>query len=130
MARVQTVKDLKVWQKSIDLTVQSYRVTSGFPAEEKFGLVSQIRRAAASIPANIAEGFGRWNQREFARFLAIASGSLRELETHFLVASRLGYIPPNRLNILVSSVEENAKMLYVLMSRIHSRQAKPRTVGR
>ena len=126
MAKIQTVKDLKVWQKSMELAVDSYRATSGFPAEEKFGMVSQIRRAAVSVPANIAEGFGRWNQREFARFLSIASGSLRELETHFLVASQLGYLPPSRQVVLISSIEETAKMLFVLMSRVKNRQVAAR----
>jgi four helix bundle protein len=76
----------------MDPAVESYRACAGFPTEGKFGLISQVRRAAASVSANIAEGFRRWNSREFARFLAIGSGSLRELETHLRIAQRLGYI--------------------------------------
>lgn len=81
-----TVQKLKIWQKSMDLVEACYRISLGFPRDERFGLLSQIKRAATSIPANIAEGYGRWNVREFARFLAIANGSLRELETHILIA--------------------------------------------
>jgi four helix bundle protein len=88
----RAVRDLKVWQKGIELVEACYRVSAMLPADERFGLVAQIRRAAASVPANIAEGFGRWNAREFSRFLAMASGSLRELETHMVVASRLGFV--------------------------------------
>ena len=124
MARIQTVKDLKVWQKAMDLAVESYRATANFPSEGRFCLVSQIKRAAISVPANIAEGFGRWNPREFARFLAIASGSLRELETHFLVASRLGYLAADRLDRLTDSLEETAKMLFGLMTRAQSKGSR------
>jgi four helix bundle protein len=74
----QSVKRFKVWQESVELVMVSYKLSALFPAEERFGLISQIRRAATSVPANIAEGFRRWNARDFARFLAIASGSLRE----------------------------------------------------
>ena len=97
----RTIRDLKIWQKSMDLTVESYRASASFPSDEKFGLISQIRRAATSVPANIAEGFGRWNSREFSRFLAIASGSLRELETHLQIAQRLGYLSEVRLKPLL-----------------------------
>src|SRR6266481_8260927 len=88
----QSVQRLKVWQKSMDLVEASYKLSSRLPLDERFGLISQIRRAATSVPANIAEGFGRWNARDFARFVAIASGSLRELETHFIIVQRLGYL--------------------------------------
>jgi four helix bundle protein len=71
----QSVQRFKVWQPSVDLVVLCHGLSGGFPADERFGLVSQIRQAATSIPANIAEGFGRWNAPEFSHFLAIASGS-------------------------------------------------------
>jgi len=74
-------RDLLVWQKAMDLVVQRYEITKGFPSEEKFGLVSQMRRAAVSIPSNIAEGHGRRSEKEFANHLWIANGSLMELET-------------------------------------------------
>ncbi|SRR5258708_6859831 len=123
MAKVKTVRELRVWQQSIDLVVASYRETSRFPADERFGLTAQIRRAATSVPANIAEGFGRWNQREFARFLTIANGSLRELETHFLVAEKLGYVRPERLVLLLRSIDDEGKMIFSLLNRIRRKQA-------
>lgn len=122
MGTVHTVRDLRVWQRSMELAVRCYRETASFPDAEKFGLTAQIRRAARSAPANIAEGFGRWNQREFARYLAIANGSLRELETHFLVAGRLGYIGERPLASVVEDIDEASKMIFSLMHRIRSKQ--------
>ncbi len=85
----QTYRDLEVWQKSMDLVVQIYEVSKLFPKDEQFGLTNQIRRAAVSIPANIAEGQGRLHEGDFVRFLSIAGGSLTETETHLLIAIRL-----------------------------------------
>lgn len=125
----QAVKDLKIWQKSIILVEACYRVSASLPVEERFGLTSQIRRASTSVPANIAEGFGRWNSREFLRFLAIASGSLRELETHLVIACRLGYLSERANEPLFQSIDELAKMLFRMRERISStlREPRPRT---
>lgn len=122
MVKPQTIKDLKVWQKSMDLAVASYRVSADFPQNERFGLVSQIRRAATSVPANIAEGFGRWNSREFARFLSIAGGSLRELETHFHIAQRLGYLSASRASCVLETIEESERMIYAMIAKIRRKQ--------
>lgn len=92
MTAIQTYRDLDVWQKSMDLVVAIYRLTKGFPRDEQWGLTSQIRRAAVSIPANIAEGYGRSHRAEYIRFLTIARGSLLEVETHLQIAVRLEYI--------------------------------------
>ncbi|HLK02804.1 MAG TPA: four helix bundle protein [Candidatus Acidoferrum sp.] len=127
MATIRSVKDLKVWRKAMDLTIESYRATARFPDSEKFGLTSQIRRAAASVPANIAEGFGRWNQREFSRFLSIASGSARELETHMLIAGRLGYLSVETLNTMVASVDEVSGMLFALKSKVQNGAEKTKS---
>jgi four helix bundle protein len=85
-------RDLVVWQEAMDLVMLVYRVTAGFPKEETYGLRSQMRRAAVSIPSNIAEGQGRRTSRDFRNFLAIAHGSVREVETHALIAERLHYV--------------------------------------
>jgi len=127
VATIRSVKDLKVWRKAMDLTIESYRATARFPDSEKFGLTSQIRRAAASVPANIAEGFGRWNQREFSRFLSIASGSARELETHMLIAGRLGYLSVETLNTMVASVDEVSGMLFALKSKVQNGAEKTKS---
>jgi four helix bundle protein len=113
-----SVQRLRVWQKAVELVLECYRLSNVLPSEEKFGLVSQIRRAASSVPANIAEGFGRWNARDFARFLAISSGSLREVETHLIVASRLGYLDASSIHNAMDAIDELAKMLYRMRLRI------------
>jgi four helix bundle protein len=89
---VRDFRELKVWEKAHQLTLLVYRATTSLPADEKFGLTSQLRRAAASIPANIAEGCGRTGERELARFLQIAMGSASELEYHLLLARDLGFV--------------------------------------
>jgi len=122
MPKPQTIKDLKIWSKSMDLVVSCYRVSTILPPTEKFGLVSQIRRAATAVPANIAEGFGRWSPRDFCRFLTIAGGSLRELETHLCVAERLDYIQPVRLKPVLDELEEVLKMIYAMIAKIRSTQ--------
>jgi four helix bundle protein len=114
----KSVQRFKVWQRSVDLVVACYRLSAALPPEERFGLISQIRRAATSVPANIAEGFGRWNARDFARFLAIASGSLRELETHLVVAGRLGYLSGASTQPTLGTIDELAKMLYRMRLRV------------
>src|SRR5580698_8336474 len=88
---VQSFRDLEVWQRSMELTVVTYRLTQKFPREEIFGISSQLRRAAVSIPSNIAEGQGRLNTREFRQYLGIARGSNCELQTQLEIARALGY---------------------------------------
>jgi len=90
-------RDLRVWQVAMDLVVESYRVAELLPARERFGLVAQIRRAATSIPANIAEGYGRLRRGEYLNHLSIARGSLKELETLLAIAVRLEYLPASEL---------------------------------
>lgn len=86
-----THKDLDVWKMSMDFVVDIYKLTRKFPSDEKFGLTSQLRRAAVSVPSNIAEGAGRKGVREYIQFLYIALGSLSELDTQLIIAERLGY---------------------------------------
>ena len=111
-------RDLKIWQKAITLVEVCYKLSATFPREERFGLTSQIRRAAASIPVNIAEGFGRWNAPDFARFLAIASGSLRELETHLIIVQRLGFASTHTVDALLQATEDLSRMLYRMRQRV------------
>ena len=82
-------RSLKVWEKSVELSVKTYQLTSCFPTDEKFGLISQMRRASVSIPSNIAEGAGRSSKKDFANFLGFATGSSNELETQMLIANKL-----------------------------------------
>ena len=89
---MKTHKDLDVWKDSIELVVQIYKITKGFPKEELYGLTSQIRRAAVSVPANISEGSGRNYSKEFIRFLRIAQASLSEFETLLHISTRLNYL--------------------------------------
>ena len=113
-----SVRELKIWQKAMDLVEACYKLSATLPGDERFGLTSQIRRAATSIPANIAEGFGRWNTREFSRFLAISCGSLRELETHLIIAQRLGYVSEAKSGTLLRATDELAKMLFRTRERV------------
>ena len=107
---VRSYRDLKVWQKSMDLVVESYRVSKLLPKAEIFGLISQIQRAAVSVPANIAEGHGREHLGDYLRHLSIASGSLMELETHMLIITRL-YIPMDEVKCALDMVRELDRML-------------------
>ena len=125
----QTVRDLRIWQKSIELVERCYRLSAMLPLGERFALTSQIRRAATSVPANIAEGFGRWNSRDFARFLAIASGSLRELETHLVIVSRLGLVPGARVDEVLPLCDELAKMLFKMRQRVLTNGNRAEQVG-
>ena len=91
-AEPRTHKDLDAWRKSLDLVEMVYKVTKEFPKEELYGLTNQLRRAAVSVPSNIAEGAGRGSKKEFIQFLHIALGSLSEVETQLVIAKRLGYL--------------------------------------
>jgi four helix bundle protein len=108
---MQNFKTLKVWEKSHQLTLAVYRATANFPPHELYGLTSQIRRACASIPANIAEGCGREGRAELARFLQVSMGSTSELEYHFLLAHDLGFVGEKDYELLASSVVELKRML-------------------
>jgi four helix bundle protein len=107
-------RELIVWQKSISLVVQIYEITRDFPKEEKFNLVSQMQRAATSIPSNIAEGAGRNTNNYFKHFLTISIGSAHELETQIIISKQLGYINEDRQGQLVVELNGIQKMLYAL----------------
>jgi len=120
---MQNYKELQVWQKGIALTTELYKLTGKFPDSEKFGLTSQIRRAATSVPANIAEGWGRGSTKEYIQFLFVARGSLMELETHLIVAGNIEYLKQEALRQAVSQIEGIAKMLNGLISSLRARSS-------
>lgn len=107
-------EDLKIWQKAMDVVENSYRATSTFPKEEKFGLTSQLRRSAVSIPSNIAEGAGRNSNGEFMQFLGIANGSSFELLTQLYLSERLNLITEEKVRPIINEVLEVTKMNFSL----------------
>jgi four helix bundle protein len=113
-------KDLLVWQKGIALVKLVYRISSVFPAEEKFGLVSQMRRAAVSIPSNIAEGQARHTKGEFVQFISHAEGSLAELDTQLIIAVQLNYCTQAQADRALQLVSELRRMLNALRRRLTS----------
>jgi len=114
-------RELIAWQKSMDLVEETYRVTSCFPGEEIYGLTNQMRRAAVSIPSNIAEGQGRGTAKEFGQYLKIANGSRQEIETQLIIASRLGYIDAMELREMLLRAEEVGRILAGLRRSLRKR---------
>ena len=115
---VKNYQDLIGWQKAMDLVEVVYHLTKRFPSEELYGLTSQVRRAAVSVPSNIAEGQGRNSTNEFARFLSIAHGSLREVETQILIAVRLKYLQESDANQAIQLCGETGRILNGLMNSL------------
>ncbi len=115
---MQDFRELKVWKKAHHLTLQVYRESTAFPADERFGLVGQLRRAAVSVPANIAEGCGRGTAKDMGRFLHIAAGSAAEVEYHLMLARDLGYMTDAQHLILEDQIVEIKRMLTALNRRI------------
>jgi len=115
---VKKFKDLNVWKKAIDLVKAVYSATNDFPEEEKFGLTSQIRRSAVSIPSNIAEGSGRDSDKEFNHFLNIARGSTFELETQLIISGEIGILNSDELNQLSEKIDEIQRMITNLQKKL------------
>ena len=111
MARIESYKDILVWQKAHDLALHIYKITNKFPSEEKYGLVSQMRRAATSVPINIVEGFRRISARESLRFYDISNTSLEELRYEPQISSDLEYLDFSEIKITNAKLEEVSKML-------------------
>ena len=111
-------RDLMVWQRSMDLAENVYLLTHNFPGEERFGLTSQTRRAAVSVPANIAEGYGRGTRPSYANFVRIAQGSLKELETHLILAQRIGFCTDRDTEGLLGEADEIGRMLRSLLTKL------------
>jgi len=121
---VQNYKELDVWKKSVALITAVYKLTAGFPDTERYGLTSQIRRAATSIAANIAEGWGRGSRGEYIQFLTVARGSLMELETHLLVACNLDFLKLEDLNSVLPQLKDIEKMLNRLIAVLRTRRGR------
>jgi four helix bundle protein len=119
---ISSYRDLHVWQDSMILAENCYRLTRSFPKAELFGLTSQIRRAATSVPANIAEGHGRENTGSFIQFLRISQGSLKELETHLLIATRVDLVAQLQVTPLLETCESIGKRLRSLIRSLQDKQ--------
>lgn len=117
---MRNFRDIKAWKKAHELVLSVYEATRTFPSDERYGLITQARRAAASIPANIAEGCGRDGEVELARFCEIAAGSASELEYHLLLAHDLGFLSQNQHDRLDSEVNEVKRMLNAFIKSLRS----------
>jgi four helix bundle protein len=115
---INSYKDLVVWQRAMDLAVATYVLTKSWPKEELYGLTSQIRRSAISVPANIAEGYGRDNRGSYQQFLRIAQGSLKEFETHLQIAERIGLTTRDHASEKLLASESIGKMLRQLIFKL------------
>jgi four helix bundle protein len=120
---MQTHKNLKVWQRSISLVTEIYRVTRDFPKEEIYCMVSQLRRAAISIPSNIAEGSARKHTREYIQFLYVSLGSAAEIETQIIISINLGYLISDKAGGIQAELEEIIRMLIGLIKSLSDRNA-------
>ncbi len=113
-------QELTVWKRAVELSVKIYSLTNSFPSEEKFGLVSQIRRSAVSVASNIAEGAGRGTDKDFAHFLTISAGSSFEIETQLLIAQKIGFISLIEFQELSKIIDQIKKMLFALRKKLLS----------
>lgn len=119
--RSKNYRDLVAWQRAMDFVEMVYELAKRFPQDELYGLTSQLRRAVVSIPSNIAEGEGRNSPNDFARFLSIAHGSLREVETQLLIAVRLGYLDADEIDDALRLSEETGRIINGLKRHLHDR---------
>lgn len=108
---LSSYRGLLVWQKAMELVVETYRLSSRFPKEEQYGLTSQLRRASVSVPSNVAEGYGRASRREYLQFLYVGQGSLKETETQIILAEMLGYASKDAAELLLEKSEVVGKLL-------------------
>jgi len=122
---INCYRDLKVWQKAMDLVVECYRLSMLLPKNEVYGLTRQIQRAAVSVPANIAEGHGGDYRRNYLYHLSVASGSLKELETHLLIGARLSYLREGELELAFGLTDEIGRMLTVLSKKLQALTPTP-----
>ncbi len=119
--KIRSFRDLDIWKRSVDLAERIYAATKSFPPGEVYGLTQQLRRAAVSVPSNIAEGFGRFHNKEYIQFLFISLGSCAEMTTQLIIAQRLDYIKNNDAENLISEVEQISKMTMSLIKKLRQR---------
>ena len=119
-AKPKHYKDLLIWQRSMSLAKLVYQLTRGFPSDERYGLIAQLRRAAVSVPSNIAEGQARKGTNEFLQFLSVATGSLAELETQLLLSVELAYCKQTEVDPLLRELDELQKMIVALRRKLSS----------
>jgi four helix bundle protein len=117
---IRSYRDLIAWQRAIELAEAVYRLSTAFPRDELYGLTSQARRAAVSVAANIAEGYGRETRPAYISFLRISRASLRELETHLIIAQRVGLVAPAQVKPVLDLCEEEGRILHGLMTKLEA----------
>jgi four helix bundle protein len=122
-AKIQSYRDLEIWQKGISIVKHIYRLTEKFPQKELYCLTTQMRRSSISIPSNIAEGFRRRYQKEYSRFLHISLGSCAELETQIEIAGQVGYIQENEKKMLFEDMDHLARMIMSLVKKLNTHDA-------
>ncbi|GAL95829.1 four helix bundle protein [Microcystis aeruginosa] len=120
-SKIQSYRDLRVWQEAVNLAESCYRLTKTFPKEELYGMTTRIRRASVSIAANIAEGYGRKTRGEYIQFLYIAQGSLKELETHWLISQRVELASPQSVNPILNQCESVGRLLLTLIRALENK---------
>lgn len=120
--QIKSYEDLVAWQKAYAFVIEIYRATARFPGDERFGLVSQLRRAAVSVPSNIAEGYGRSSRQDYLHFLKIAIGSAYEMNTQLRLAHDLGYLPDDDKSRLLGLLTEVCRILGALISALEERK--------
>ena len=116
--KIKSYKDLNIWKRSIVLVEDIYKITKNFPKEEIYGLISQLRKSAVSIPSNIAEGFARFHNKEYRQFLFISLGSCAELSTQIIIALRLGFFEKKKAGKLLKEIDEISKMTISLIKKL------------
>ena len=116
--KIKSYKDLNIWKRSIGVVENIYKITKNFPKEEMYGLTSQLRRSAISIPSNIAEGFARFSNKEYKQFLFISLGSCAELFTQIIVALQLDYLESKKADQLLNEIDEISKMTMSLIKKL------------
>lgn len=120
MSNINDFKDLRIWQKGMEIAEKCYFITQLFPKDELYGMVQQIRRSAVSIPANIAEGYGRRYRGEYLRFLNIAQGSINELETHLILSKRLKLCSEEEVEMIIALLKQESKMIISLINKLEN----------